>query len=152
VAALAVLNSFAVFLPLIRLQLGRAALKVLPWGAMAMVRRVTASRMHSRHTTRTELRRFMDVMRATTKEGYVNRLSVLMRYDVRDELARLRVPTLFLAADEDHLVPAVEQARFMTARVHGATMRVLDGHGHICLLAPDLDISDILGEWRQDLF
>ena len=70
-----------------------------------------------------------------------------MRYDVRDQLAQVRVPTLFVAADRDHLVPSVEQARFMAARVPGASMRVLEGHGHICLLAPDLDMSLILAEW-----
>jgi hypothetical protein len=36
----------------------------------------------------------------------------------------------------------------MAARVPGAAMRVLEGHGHICLLAPDLDMSTILAEWR----
>jgi len=30
-------------------------------------------------------------------------------------------------------------------------MRVLDGHGHICLLAPDLDLLAIVREWRPDL-
>jgi 3-oxoadipate enol-lactonase len=148
VAALVVLNSFAAFLPQVRLHLGYAALRVVPWGAMAIVRRLTAFRMHSRHTTKDELRRFLQLMRATTREGYLNRLTVLMRYDVRDQLAQLRVPTLFIAADKDHLVPSVEQARFMAARVPGASIRVLEGHGHICLLAPDLDISSILAEWR----
>ncbi len=26
-------------------------------------------------------------------------------------------------------------------------MRVLEGHGHSCLIAPDLDLSTILDEW-----
>jgi 3-oxoadipate enol-lactonase len=149
VAALVVLNSFPAFLPQIRLHLARAALQLVPWGMMAIVRRATAFRMHSRHTTKEEMQRFLQLMRATTREGYLNRLSALMHYDVREQLSRLRVPTLFLAADRDHLVPSVEQARFMAARVPGASMRVLEGHGHICLLAPDLDISEILGEWGR---
>jgi 3-oxoadipate enol-lactonase len=148
VRALVILNSFAAFLPQIRLHLGHAALKLLPWGAMPLVRRFTAFRMHSAHTTRDELRRFMDLMRGTTKEGYLNRLRVLMHYDVREQLAQVRMPTLFLAADRDHLVPSVEQARYMAARVRGASMRVLEGHGHICLLAPDLDVALILDAWE----
>lgn len=147
VAGLVVLNSFPAFLPQIRLRLARMALRMLPWGMMALVRRATAFRMHSRHTTRDELRRFLELMRATTREGYLNRLTVLMRYDVREQLSRLRVPTLFLAADCDHLVPSVEQARYMASRVPGATMRVLEGHGHICLLAPDMDVAAVLEEW-----
>lgn len=147
VAALVILNSFAAFLPQIRLHLGRAALAAMPWGAMSLVRRLTAFRMHSRHTTADELRRFVELMRATTREGYLNRLTVLMHYDVRDALARLQVPTLFLAADRDHLVPSVEQARYMAARVPRSSMIVLQGHGHICLLAPDLDVAGILSDW-----
>lgn len=147
VEALVILNSFPAVLPQIRLHLGHAALRFLPWGAMGLVRRFTAFRMHSPHTTRDELRRFMKLMRATSKEGYLNRLRVLMHYDVREQLAQLRMPALFLAADCDHLVPSVEQARFMSARVRGASMRVLEGHGHICLLAPDLDIALILDAW-----
>jgi 3-oxoadipate enol-lactonase len=147
VAALVVLNSFPAFLPQVRLHLGYTALRAMPWGMMALVRRATAFRMHSRHTTKDELRRFLVLMRATTREGYLNRLRVLMRYDIREQLPRLRVPTLFLAADRDHLVPSVEQARYMAARVTGSSMRVLEGHGHICLLAPDLDLESILSEW-----
>lgn len=147
VAALVVLNSFPAFLPQARLHLGHAALRAMPWGMMALVRRVTAFRMHSRHTTRDELRRFLVLMRATTRDGYLNRLRVLMRYDIREQLPRLRVPTLFLAADRDHLVPSVEQGRYMAARVPAAAMRVLEGHGHICLLAPDLDLDAILAAW-----
>jgi hypothetical protein len=26
-------------------------------------------------------------------------------------------------------------------------MRVLEGHGHICLIAPDIDLGAILDEW-----
>jgi len=151
VRALVILNSFAAFLPQFRLHLAHAALSLLPWGTMRLVRRLTAFRMHSAHTTPEELQQFMRLMRATTREGYLNRLRVLMHYDVRQQLAQLRAPTLFLAADRDHLVPAVEQARFMASRVPGSSMRVLDGHGHICLLAPDLDLLAIVREWRPDL-
>jgi len=55
---------------------------------------------------------------------------------------------LFLAADQDHLVPSVTQARLMAARVPNATVRVLEGHGHICLIAPDVDLAEILSSWR----
>lgn len=151
VRALVILNSFAAFLPQVRLHLAYGALRVLPWGMMAIVRRFTAFRMHSRHTTPQELQAFLRLMRGTSREGYLNRLLVLMRYDVREQLAGLRMPTLFLASDQDHLVPAVEQARFMASRVSGASVRVLEGHGHICLLAPDLDLLELLDAWRPEL-
>lgn len=148
VQRLVVLNSFPHFTPQIRLHLALAALKAIPWGAMQLVRRLTAWRLHSRHTHRQEVRRFMELTELATSDGYSNRLKLLMRYDVRHRLHDLRVPTLFLASELDHLVPSVQQARFMAARVPNAVMRVLEGHGHICLIAPDIDLRQILDEWR----
>jgi 3-oxoadipate enol-lactonase len=66
---------------------------------------------------------------------------------VRSRLHEIVAPSLFLAADADHLVPAVAQAKLMTAHVPNSTVRVLEGHGHICLIAPDLDLEAILREW-----
>jgi len=147
VARLVILNSFPFFSPQARLWLGYHLLRRMPWAAMPVVRQLTAWRMHSRHTGPGELRRFHQLMRATTREGYVSRLRMLRDYDVREPLRELRTPALFLAADRDHLVPAVEQARLMSSLAPNGTMRILEGHGHICLLAPDIDLCTIIDEW-----
>lgn len=147
VRALVVVNSFARFLPQARLHLALVALRVLPWGAMSLVRRVTAFLMHSRFTHRAELRRFLHLTAGTTRHGYLSRLRILTRYDVRSRLSEISAPTLFLASERDHLVPAVEQARYMAARVPGATVRILEGHGHVCLIAPGVDLERTLAEW-----
>lgn len=149
VNGLVVLNSFPHFTPQWRLHLARVGLRALPWGAMNLVRRLTASRLHSRHTHREEIRRFMALTAAATREGYCNRLQVLTRYDVRQRLHDIRAPTLFLASQRDHLVPSVVQAQYMAARVPQSTVRVLDGHGHICVIAPDIDLGQILDAWRR---
>lgn len=148
VAALVVLNSFPYFAPQGRLRLAIAALGAMPWGAMAVVRRLTATRMHSRHTHRQEIRRFLELSADITREGYLGRLRLLREYDVRPRLPDLRVPALFLAAEFDRLVPSVEQARLMASRTPRGTFRRLDGHGHICLIAPDLSLAELLQEWR----
>lgn len=148
VARLVVINSFPHFTPQLRLHLALLGLRVLPWGAMGLVRRLTASRLHSRHTHRAEIRRFMELTSSASRDGYCNRLRVLTRYDVRHQLQDIRTPTLFLASDRDHLVPSVVQARYMAGRVPGATLRILDGHGHICLIAPDVDLAQILDAWQ----
>ncbi|HEU4631943.1 MAG TPA: alpha/beta fold hydrolase [Gemmatimonadaceae bacterium] len=147
VAAIVVLNSFPRFLPQHRLWLARRALRAMPWGAMRLVRRLTAFRLHSRHTHRAEVRRFLELTRRTTRAGYLGRLGILATYDVRHRLGELRVPALFLAADEDHLIPSVREARAMAAAVPGATVRILSGHGHSCLLAADVDLAELLREW-----
>ena len=147
VRALVVLNSFPYFRPHYRLGLAVAALGLMPWGVMALVRRLTAFRLHSRYTHRDELERFMRETGHTTREGYIGRLRILQRYDVRSKLGELSVPTLFLAADQDHLVPSVKQATYMVERVRRGKLRVLEGHGHICLIAPNLDLGHILSDW-----
>jgi len=148
VAALVILNSFSRFTPQFRLNLAIAGLTAVPWNTMPLVRRATAWRLHSRHTHRTERKRFVDLTTRATRDGYISRLKLLRQYDVRDRLHELTSPTLFLAAEQDHLVPSVTEAKYMTQRVRSSALRVLNGHGHICLIAPDLDLGEIIGEWR----
>ena len=148
VRALVILNSFPYFSPQVRLRLALWGLRAIPWGAMGLIRRLTAFRLHSRHTHQQEIERFMELTARASRDGYLNRLKLLKRYDVRHVLHELRPPTLFLAAELDHLVPSVAQARYMAARAPGSVVRVLTGHGHICLIAPDIDLEQILNEWR----
>ena len=151
VSALMILNSFPYFAPQFRLRLAITGLRTIPWGAMRLVRRLTAFRLHSRHTHRAEIKQFLVLTARATRAGYINRLQILKTYDLRSRLHEIRCPTLFMAADRDHLVPSVAQARYMAQRVPHATMRVLSGHGHICLIAPDLDLADILRDWYPDI-
>ena len=149
VSGLVILNSFPHFDPQFRLRLAIAGVSLIPWGAMGLVRHATSFFMHSPHTHRDELRKFLELTALTTRVGYRNRLRILRSYDVRQRLPEIRCPALFLASERDHLVPSVAQARFMAERMNSATVRVLPGHGHICLIAPDLDISCILAEWKS---
>lgn len=149
VSGLVVLNSFPYFAPQFRLRIAIAGVSLIPWGAMSLVRHVTSFFMHSPHTHREELRKFLELTARTTRMGYRNRLRILMAYDVRERLGEIRCPTLFLAAERDHLVPSVAQARLMAECVPSATLRVLTGHGHICLIAPDVDLCRILAEWKN---
>lgn len=151
VAGLVILNSFPFFAPKLRLLAAIYGLKILPWGAMQLSRRLTAFRLHSPHTHRPEIKRFIKLTASATRDGYIGRLQLLRRYDIRHRLHLLRPATLFLASDRDRLVPAVSQARYMTERVPRARMRVLEGHGHICLIAPDIDLERIVCEWREEV-
>jgi pimeloyl-ACP methyl ester carboxylesterase len=147
VERLIVLNTFPYFRPQLRLKLAIAWIRTFPWKTMAVVRRLTATRMHSRYTHREEIHRFLELTGGTTKEGYLNRLRILQEYDLRERLGEIGVPTLLLAADRDHLVPSVEQASFMAERIPEAALRILKGHGHGCLLAPNLHFARVLSEW-----
>ena len=151
VSALVILNSFPYFTPQLRLLAAIYGLRAMPWGAMQLARRLTAFRLHSRHTHRREVERFFELTAGATREGYIGRLTILRRYDVREGLRAIRSPTLFLASQFDHLVPSVAQAGYMTERVAIAQMKILEGHGHICLIAPDVDLEQIVTAWRSEL-
>lgn len=149
VSGLVILNSFPYFAPQFRLRLAIAGVSLMPWGAMTLVRHATSFFLHSRHIHRDELKKFLQLTARSTRTGYRNRLKILQTYDVRGQLREIQCPTLFVAAEKDHLIPSVVQARLMAAQISSATVRVLSGHGHICLIAPDLDMCSILTEWQS---
>ena len=146
-AGLVILNSFPYIRQRVRIRLGPALLKIMPWGAMPLVRRFTESRLHSSHTRPEDLEEFHRRARAIGRRGYIRRLEILREYDIRDELHRIEVPTLLLAADEDRLVPSVAEARFMAARMPRAMVRVLEGFGHVCMIHHDFDLLGHMEPW-----
>jgi len=150
VGRLVILNSFAHVGSPARLWLGYHLLRATPWGMMRLVRQLNGRRLHSPGTDPEEIRRFLQLMQSTTREGYLSRLHILRDYDIRERLASIEVPVLYLAADRDVVVPSVDQARLMTSLTPRSSMRVLEGHGHSCLVAPDLDLSAILDDWTPE--
>lgn len=154
VQRLVILNSFAVETQW-RLWLAHHLLRVTPWNVMPVVRRLNARRMFSRATSRDDIRLANRLLRASTRQGYRSRIGILRQYDLRARLRELETPVLFLAGDRDSLIPSVAQARLMASLAPRSTVKVLEGHGHNCLFAPDVDLAAILDEWgseSQDAF
>ena len=149
VGRLVILNSFAHYDSQARLWLAYHLTRAMPWRFMPLARQMSAWRMHSPHTDRAEIRVYHRLMRAAKKGGLVARLRILRDYDVRDRLPTIAAPVLFLAAERDHLVPSVHQARLMGRLTPRATVRILDGHGHVCLINPEIDLAKILDEWSE---
>lgn len=146
---LVIVNSFPVIRQRIRIRLAPPLLRKVPWGTMQLVRRFTRSRLHSPHTLPEDLREFTKRTRAIGRSGYIRRLEILRHYDIRDRLHEIQIPVLFLAGDRDHLVPSVQEARFMASRVPEATVEVLEGYGHICLINHDFDLSEYVVPWLE---
>jgi 3-oxoadipate enol-lactonase len=151
VQGLVVVNSFPYVRRPLRLRLRAAplVLRAFPWGAMPLVRRFTESRLHSPHALPEDLREFHERSRQIDRTGYIGRLEMLWTYDIRERLHEIVAPTLFLAGDLDRLLPSVDEARFMTARVPSSTLHILEGYGHICLINHDLDLLDYIGPWFE---
>lgn len=148
VERLVILNSFACIESRGRLWLAHQLLRAAPWRVMPLVRELNARRMFSSQTARDEIRLANELLRGSTRQGYRSRIGILREYDLRARLRELATPVLFLAGDRDTLIPSVAQARLMASLAPRATVRVLEGHGHNCLFAPDLDLAAILDEWN----
>jgi pimeloyl-ACP methyl ester carboxylesterase len=146
---LVILNSFPFLRQRLRLRFGPRLLRLLPSQAMPHLRRFTGRRLHGAGTGREDLQEFHQRTRSIGWTGYIRRLEILHDYDLREELHRIEVPTLFLAADQDHLIPAVEEARFMAARMPEATVRILPGQGHVCMINADFNLLEHMEEWKR---
>lgn len=146
-AGLVILNSFPCIRTRFRLRVAPLALRMFPWAAMPLVRRFTEHRLHSPHALEDDLLEFRERSKEIGRNGYIRRLEILAGYDIRDRLHDLRVPTLFLAGDRDQLVPSVVESRLMGELVPNATVQVLEGYGHICLINHDLNLLDSIEPW-----
>jgi len=147
VRGLVIVNSFPWWPDRGQLWVAPRLLRVLPWGAMPVVRAFTESRLHSSHALDEDLAEFHTRSRAIGREGYIRRLEILWDYDIRSRLRSMCPPTLFLGADEDRLVPSVYWAHYMADRVPRSDVTILKGYGHICLVNHDLDLLDHLAPW-----
>ena len=149
VRALVIVNSFPYVRGRLKLRLAPPLLRAVPWAAMPLVRRFTGRRLHSPHALPEDLREFYENSKQIGRRGYIRRLEILWSYDLRERLSEIHAPTLLLAGDRDHLVRSVEEARFMAARMPKATVRILEGYGHICLINHDLNLLDYIGPWLE---
>jgi pimeloyl-ACP methyl ester carboxylesterase len=144
------LNTFPVIRSPRMLRVAPPLLRLVPWGAMPVVRRFTERRLHTRHTRPEDLREFRQRTREIGRAGYIRRLEILRTYDIRERLHELEVPTLFLAGSEDRLVPSAAEARFMGERAPRASVRILEGYGHVCLIHHEFDLLEQVRPWLDE--
>ncbi|MFT7648325.1 MAG: pimeloyl-ACP methyl ester carboxylesterase [Candidatus Poriferisodalaceae bacterium] len=147
VDGLVLLNSFPWLHKRWQLSIAPWLLRLVPWAAMPFFRRITESHVDSAHTDTADLVEFHERSRHIGQLGYRRRIEILRTYDVREQLAEMKVPTLLLAGDADRLLPATRWARFMHERMPISEMHTLEGHGHVRLIAHDLDINALVAPW-----
>ncbi|SDB88019.1 3-oxoadipate enol-lactonase [Raineyella antarctica] len=82
--------------------------------------------------------------RRSSVEGYVGYVGAFVEMDFEDRLADLSVPTMLVAAENDHGGGPVEAMAAMADRMDGTELRIVTGSGHICNHeAPD-QVLDLL--------
>jgi 3-oxoadipate enol-lactonase len=77
-----------------------------------------------------EAQRLLDMLRATTAEGYAGCCEAIGAFDVRDRLPDIRVPTLALAGADDPATPP-DMVRLIADRIPGATLVVVPEAAHL---------------------
>ena len=147
VKGLVVVNSFPYLENRLQLAIAPHLVRLIPWGAMPAVRRLTEHRLHSVHALDDDLAEFRRHSRTIGRDGYIRRLELVAAHDVRDDLHRIAVPTLFVAGTDDRLVPSARWATYMADRVPEGESLLLDGYGHCCLVNHDLDLAELVAPW-----
>ena len=85
--------------------------------------------------------RFRAALVSQPPEGYAACCEALAGWDFRDELARVSVPTLVVAAAEDEATPAAD-TDLLADRVPGARRVTLKGAAHLATLERPAEFAD----------
>jgi aminoacrylate hydrolase len=142
-------NSFASFPHRAKINLGVALYTVLPYSLLKAYRTKTSPRTLFSDDVREEDRRaFREHTREVRPEGYLARLRIIRRTDLRPSLAQIKVPALVVAGTEDHLLDAVGAARVMAAGLARARLKLLEGTGHMALLSERVRVREWLSEFE----
>ena len=87
-----------------------------------------------------------EVMARVPGATYRKALHALVRFDRRDALASIRVPTLSIAGERDANAPPAVMEK-MAARIAGAEYRVLAGCGHLANLERPRSFNEVVLAW-----
>jgi pimeloyl-ACP methyl ester carboxylesterase len=148
VERLVVVNSFPCFRGRLRINLAARLAPVAPLRLTWAIRLAGNSLGLMVDGVRGEdRRRFFEIARSVEREAYARRLRLIAELDIEKRLSEIQAPTLFIAGERDWLVPSVREAHAMAARIRQATVKIIKGAGHACLLGNRVSLADILAQW-----
>jgi 3-oxoadipate enol-lactonase len=147
VERLVVVNSFPRFRKRLTIKLGVKLASGLPFRLLWPVRRAASILgLLVDGVSREDRRLFWRAIRTVSGEAYARRLQLIAELDLEARLSELQTPTLFIAGDRDLLIPSVNEAHAMAARMPNARVRVIKGAGHACLLGGRVRLDELLAE------
>jgi pimeloyl-ACP methyl ester carboxylesterase len=145
---LVIINSFARYPGRIRINIAATVAALVPFSSMVPARFAASGLgLYIDGVNGDDRRRFFAAIRTVSSNGYVTRLRLIKDLNLLDRLSEIRAPTLFIAGQRDITVPSVSQATAMASLVPNATLRVVDGVGHACLLGERVRLAELLDEW-----
>jgi pimeloyl-ACP methyl ester carboxylesterase len=68
------------------------------------------------------------------------------RFDLMNEVERIKVPTLVLCGDEDELTP-IKYSQFLFQRIKGSRLEILPNAGHMVMMEAAEAFNRIIGEF-----
>ncbi len=143
-------NSFASFPHRAKINLGVALYSVLPYSLLKAYRTKTAPHtLFSADVAEEDRRAFREHTRDVQPAGYLARLRIIRRTDLRARLPEIKVPALVVAGTEDNLLNAVAAARVMAAGLPRSRLKLLEGTGHMALLSNRIQVRDWLAEFDE---
>ena len=92
-------------------------------------------------------RQLLQAMRSLPPAIIAERLALLQNFSESDiDLNQIQKPSLILASQRDRLLPSVEEAYRLQAKLTEAAVQILPHSGHACLLETELSLRTILAE------
>lgn len=148
VERLVIVNSFARFKGRIQIKLAILFAWALPFWLTSTVRKAANNiALRKDGVEREDTRRFFKVIRTVKRAGYLRRLRIIATLNLENRLSEIQSPALFIAGEEDLLIPSAREARSMAARMPNAQVRIIPRAGHACLLGNRVRLAEILTEW-----
>jgi pimeloyl-ACP methyl ester carboxylesterase len=147
VERLVVVNSFPRYRRRFRINLAARFASILPFRSIRPVRlAASALGLFIDSVSREDRRRFYKAAQAVKRDGYARRLQLIAEFDVISRLPEIQSPAIFIASENDLLVPSVKEARLMAARMPNAKVKIIKGAGHACLLGNRVRLAELIDE------
>ena len=151
VKRLIVVNSFSKFRSPAKLKLGIKLARVLPNKVAWTFRRIVSSvGLFVDRVPRNQWNTFFNAVRSVPQPAIARRLQLIAELDLDDRLSDIQVPTLLIGARNDLLLPSATEMQQMGRRMPNATVRLIEGAGHACLLGQKVSLARLISEWIGD--
>ena len=145
VNCLVLINSFAVYTRRWRIRLACRLAPLLQWRGIRELKNFIVDHTLAREGIPLEDRkRYRELIKQVYHPAYCRRLQLVRDVDLRARLNLVAVPTLLFASGRDKIVPSIEEARFMSARIPDARLYEFPQAGHALLLTPGFVLADYL--------
>jgi 3-oxoadipate enol-lactonase len=95
---------------------------------------------------RDDRRFFWKAIRTVSAQAYARRLQLIAELNIEDRLSEIQAPVLFIAGERDLLIPSVKEAQAMAERMPNATMKIIKGAGHACLMGNRVSLAELLAD------